>query len=680
MEFYIIASILGLGYYLNNDKIDRKPYIKNDEEVLSNVENNIYDGGDKVNNIRRGEFKASNEIYKDARGSYSSNRIESGPPKRVFQKVDYADESIPIEYTGEEGVGVNGCQKGVIQSMNGQFIDKSEFVHNNMQPFFGSKVKQNVEEFANNHRLEEQTGNMTNYRKKTEIPQLFDPQTNLTNPYGSSNLSGYMNERYIVSNIRNSEVPVEKIYVGPGLNNGYSAEPSGGFQQASTRDFCMPKNVDELRTKDNPKMIYHGRIVAGQKGTELGKFGKMTKRRPETSFEHGKERFFGGMAQCAKPRAKENYEIQETHRVETELINYVAPAGPAGLRKERVRANVEPSHRQQFDFDGNNIRNADAHGEWRIEGQGGAPNDYGRSAIRESNKEECENNHSGNIEGKLKHTAPINPDLRYTRKVNGINNPNQDGYIKGNDKHRVYDPNDLPRTTMKETMSENTQGERNIQGNKKMTVYDPNDVLKTTMKETTVEEARIGNADGKTRDDGYQIANIEAKNTLRQFTLQDYTPNANGDNQGGYQNKEINLPNTSRQFTSDLEYTGNAGNAGQAQTKSYEDVYNMTINSVRDHTLTSFTPGAAAPNKMRDSCDLNVTTHRRGPQQSSQLASRANISTRTCIPTPNTQQLGEVRDKMTVSNREISDRLDCSMLDAFKSNPYTQSLQSATLM
>jgi hypothetical protein len=679
MEFYIVAYILGVGYYFKNDNVDRKAYIKNKNEFFSNVENNIYDGGDKVNNITRGEFKASNRIYKDARGTYSSNRIESGPPKRVFQKVDYADSSIPVEYTNEEGVGVGGHQKGVVQSMNGQFIDKSEFVHNNMQPFFGSKVKQNVEEFANNHRLEEQTGNMVNYRKKTEIPQLFDPQTNLTNPYGSSNLSGYMNERYVVSNIRKNEVPVEKIYVGPGLNNGYTAEPDGGFQQARTRDFCMPKNVDELRTKDNPKMTYHGRIVAGQKGTERGKFGKMTKRRPDTSFEHGEERFFGGMADCAKPMAKKNYEIRDTCRVKTELVNYVAPAGPAGAIKEKVRANVKPSRRQQFDFSKNNIRNADARGGWKIEGQGGIPNDYGRSAMRESKKEECENKYSGNIEGKLKHTAPIvNPELRYTRKVNNIDNPNQDGYIKGNQKHQVYDPTDLPRTTMKETMIENVQGDRNLQGNKKMTVYDPNDVLKTTMKETTVEDVRIGNADGKTQDNGYQIANTTAKNTMRQFMTHDYTPIANGDNKGAYQNKEIELPNTSRQFTSDFEYTGNAGNAGQAQTKSYEDVYNMTINSVRDHTLKSFTPGPTAPNKMRDSSELNITTHLHGPQQGAKLTSRANISTRTCIPTPDTKQLGEVRDKMTVSNKELSNRLDCSMLDAFNENPYTQSLHSAT--
>ena len=37
----------------------------------------------------------------------------------------------------------------------------------------------------------------------------------------------------------------------------------GGFHDISQRDYAMPKNVDQLRTADNPKLQYKGRIQSG---------------------------------------------------------------------------------------------------------------------------------------------------------------------------------------------------------------------------------------------------------------------------------------------------------------------------------------------------------------------------------------------------------------------------------
>ena len=689
MELFVIASILSAGYYLKKDEIP--PLTPN--EILDTIEENIYDGGDKANNILRGEFRASDQIYKDARGSYSSNRIEPGPPKRVFNKVDYEDENLPVEFRDISKQGESGGRGGrqprtdeKVMSISGELVNKKEFRHNNMQPFFGGRVKQNVENFANSHRLEEQTGNTQNYRRKQETKVFFEPQANLTNPYGSSNLSGYMNDRYISSNKRNNEVPVEKIYVGPGLNNGYTAEPDGGFHQPRTRDFCMPKDVDELRVRSNPKMVYHGRVVAGQKGSELGKFGKMTKNRPETSFEHGPERFFGGMAQCTKPTAKQTFVDRDTHRQKTVLNSHVGPAGPSTTTRERVRANVEQSRKQQFDFSKQQERNRDANGSWTInqnqsqnQNQQTIPNDYGRSTMRASDTkhaDSCETTHVTNINGPQQPSAPINPELRYTRKEYHIDNPNPDGYIKGCvDGHQVYDKKDLPRTTMKETTI-NNERDGNLKGENKPIVYDPSDVLRTTMKETMVHNERDGNIDGVQRNDGYQIANVEAKSTIKQHLLTEYTSNANGDIEGGYKIKKIVLPNTSRQFTSDLEYTGNAGNSSNPQMMSYEDIYNATTMSMRDQNSVSHTPGMQGPNRPRHSDDLNITTHKIGTQQSASLAKRVNVGTLPCAPTPSVQQLGESKDKMTVSNNVIADRLDCNMVNAFKENPYTQSLYS----
>ena len=93
--------------------------------------------------------------------------------------------------------------------------------------------------------------------EKQEQKPLFQPQKNMSNVYGSQNLDGYMLDRYYVSNIRSNETPLEKVYVGPGLNKGYTSEPNGGFQQADTRDYVLPKTTDQIRVKTNPKISYY---------------------------------------------------------------------------------------------------------------------------------------------------------------------------------------------------------------------------------------------------------------------------------------------------------------------------------------------------------------------------------------------------------------------------------------
>ena len=83
---------------------------------------------------------------------------------------------------------------------------------------------------------------------------MFKPTTNVTNPYGSQSLDSEEYDRYVVGNIRTNESPIEKTYVGPGLNKGYTSEPSGGFQQSDKRDYLLPKTTNELRVKTNPKI------------------------------------------------------------------------------------------------------------------------------------------------------------------------------------------------------------------------------------------------------------------------------------------------------------------------------------------------------------------------------------------------------------------------------------------
>ena len=165
---------------------------------------------------------------------------------------------------------------------------------------------------------------------------MFTPQQNVGNPYGMSNLSGYNYDRYIVSNIRNNETPVEKIYVGPGLNKGYTAAPSGGIQQADTRDYVLPKETNQLRVKTNPKVSYYGRIVAGKHISKPGKVGNVQKIKPDTFFINTPDRYFTTVGACTGPRQRGRIAVKPTNRKTTGTRRHIGPAGPTVGTKAKV--------------------------------------------------------------------------------------------------------------------------------------------------------------------------------------------------------------------------------------------------------------------------------------------------------------------------------------------------------
>ena len=93
-----------------------------------------------------------------------------------------------------------------------------------------------------------------------------------------------------------------------------------------------------------------------------------------------------------------------------------------------------------------------------------------------------------------------------------------DQNITGIKKQTIYDPNDIARTTIKETTIYNDV-EKAVKGPTKLTVYDPNDVAKTTIKETTLFESGDGNL-RETRPEKSPNYNVlPPKTTIKETTI-----------------------------------------------------------------------------------------------------------------------------------------------------------------
>jgi len=727
MELAVAGVVAGVGYYLSKGKErgDGSKPVHVPSSLAPNNKN-IYDSGNRMQNLKIQEQKRSERMYEQYFHDKNTNIIMDMPGKDIdLNKTEWADADLPLEYNGElnknqlfqaerNRLAKEGCSNIQGISLTGEPIVTNDFKHNNMIPFFGGRVKQNVDERANNALMENFTGNMYTYQEKTELKPLFTPYNkDIGNPYGMSNLNGYNKERYIKSIMRENESPVEKILVGPGLNQGYTSQPSGGFQQPDTRTYCTPKTVDDLRVKSNPKLTYEGRILSGSHTSQRGEIGRQCKRLPESYYtnENGERNFITTGEYIADPqRAK--ITIKDGNRKKS--CQLVGVAGPNNGNKSNIRPHIRKAMRQNFCTDG--PRNANMEAQWKLKGsQGhvdGGDFDYGRSGIRMKHTvretTECKTrianpnlNKAGMIHNKQK--------PRFTKKEHFVKcsrfNDRMDNTVK---KSTVWDPNDVARTTMKET---NIHNERTANVNlaaraENSWVKDPNDVARTTMKETNIHNSHNGNLNGGHRKGtvkdpkdkpkttmkevdvinrknagqvgnqstggAYKHAQYRVGETNRQTTSCEYTGNADGPEEGGYQVANPHAPVTNRQTTS-CEYTGNAGNGDADMAMSYANAYASNVKSLRDECLNEWTPAMAAPNRIPGAEFVNMKTTRMGHINNAYITERGVAPTR-IQQNIDQRNLGVSTQVNNRISQQENQRLDPSLLEAYRQNPYTRPL------
>jgi hypothetical protein len=283
-------------------------------------------------------------------------------------------------------------------------------------------------------------------------------------------------------------------------------------------------------------------------------------------------------------------------------------------------------------------------------------------------------------------------------------------------KPTVHDPNDVARTTIKETNIHNNHNGNMVPSSyKKQTVYDPNDVTRTTIKETNIHNNRKGNLGSTTFQNGtgYETAEYSAPNTNRQFTS-DYEYSGVADGQTGkgpgegYLTAEYNASNTNRQFTSDYEYSGvadgqtgkgpgegyltaeyNASNTNRQFTSDYEyegpaknylekpmdDTMwdNARLNETKTDVSNGRYPTLSNTKLAIGGKDINMEAKKLEQDRVNQYSPAVN---RLYTQTPVLSKCTVTTDKDQLPNESLNNRIDPNMLTAFKDNPYTQPLNS----
>jgi hypothetical protein len=239
-----------------------------------------------------------------------------------------------------------------IYSLQGDYLSSKEFVHNNMVPFTGSRVRGQI---YNNKVaesvLDNYSGQGSQAVKKVEQAPLFKPQDNVQWTHGTPNMSDFYQSRVNPATRNNMVKPFESEHVGPGLDKGYTAAGSGGFNSGmDARERWMPKTVDELRVLTNPKEEYSLVDHQGPASSmikERGIEGKVEKYKPDTFYANNPDRWFTTTGAEKGPRTVPEEIIKEQHRNNTTTYQQ-GSASSAIKTSSYVPNNYEPCKRIQL--------------------------------------------------------------------------------------------------------------------------------------------------------------------------------------------------------------------------------------------------------------------------------------------------------------------------------------------
>lgn len=410
--------------------------------------------------------------------------------KPVSQPVASATPQVRMLPAGVEAPS-DYADASVTSSLSGQTISAADFNHNNMQPFFGSRVRQNVDPNANTNYLDKYTGAQTLQIRKTEIEPMFDTtQTPFGNVYGMENSSDFVQSRVNDPRNRAGERPFEPIKVAAGVGEGFSSTGKGGFQQIEVNELMMKSlpRTDDLRTTNNPKLSYYTPVVPGQQfiGKSSEDVGEVRKYRPDAFFINQDAERFGpaGQSENTKGQSRPIQIMPHVNRPETSVA-YNGPGASQDFGMNYVVGSYKaPAHTQ---FGGAGFRNADGSGYTDVRDDHGAASYEIRPNERAFTSERGMGLNLTPAEAGAV-TTHFEDESRPTRRSEIVGAANQfanaTGYANGAPAITVWDPNDIARTTVREgTIRLDRYGIAGpADGPGKAKVYDPDDIARPTQK------------------------------------------------------------------------------------------------------------------------------------------------------------------------------------------------------
>jgi len=509
--------------------------------------------------------------------------------------------------------GKNPSNGMLFKSLTGNTVQKKDIKFNNMVPFFGAKITGRTFGSPNESILDHQVGLGSQTIRKKEVAPLFAPQKNLSFANGVPNHTDFLQSRMNASRNISNVKPWQEIHVGPGLNKGYTNKGSDGFNAGmEARKQWLPKTVDQLRVATNPKVTFG---LANHEGPANATI---------------KARGFEGRVEKNRP---DTFFVNDPDR-------WFTTTGQEKAQRSRAEEPLQPENRTFLNRDYFGAGNANQGGV----STGGVVeqtyNDPKRPQLDPYNKYLGPAYNMSYADGwkSLKQNYGKDGYIARANARTTTRQPTEMGIVGGWVKAIVAPVMDVLRPSRKENVVGNMRPTGNVGGMygvEQATVWNPSDRPKTTIREQTE-----GN----------------------KYETQPFYPHG-----GGYATEQYQPIENQRQSTN-CQYYGDAG-GGPGATKGplYNAPYNAHLNPNKEQISKA---------RMNHGCE-SLFNSNQNIKMSKIGSTRAAQGPANMPKEPgNLSTYGEMGGRNTRGATIECGRTQPDVLNAFRSNPYTQPLNS----
>jgi hypothetical protein len=271
MEFLAIPVIAAAGFLFatkNNNKNMSRGNLQHESKIKKLKKEAFITGGASGTGVRAGtdslldrvpddNYPSVNNSTKGNDNAYTGNAVtDKYYNATVDDRVLRNGDQFGNPYNTNKKAGVN--TQSTVYSLTGEPINTKNFSHNNAVPFFGSKPKGRTTDVDTHESiLDSYTGTGSQKICKEERAPLFAPQPGMQYTSGMPNFTDFFQSRVNPGTQMANVKPWEEVRVAPGLNQGFTSCGSNGFNSGmEARDLWVDRNVDQLRVDTNPKLTY----------------------------------------------------------------------------------------------------------------------------------------------------------------------------------------------------------------------------------------------------------------------------------------------------------------------------------------------------------------------------------------------------------------------------------------
>lgn len=412
MEALILLGLIGIGY--NSSKNNNNNFNNNNNNIKEYLTNN-----DNKKKIKEGEI-----IH-----NFINNTSD----------VD--------TYVPEQNCGDNDS---LLFSDNlDAYVNANDFLTNDQgiapQPYFKGTQAPLINLDNNDRFLETQGGYNAVYKqRKEETPLFFKPTPQ--NIYGEQFDGPVADQnRYVTSNIRTNELPFEQQLVAPILEKSL-------INREISQTSAKARSIDALRTLNNPKVSYEGRVLPGSGISRRGEEGTVRKNKVDTTVKTGPERNLVSVTDVKASMLRPEQIISETNRqyLNKPLIGSAAPQ--RGVVGEEKRPEVFKGMKQQLSTDTNRNVKSEISGnlDYNKLGYKAYPNER---QVTENRTHQL--NVGTSVQGNM---MGIQDEIKHSIKETTINNPNKQGYVSTSTNRPQTKLLDSIRPSLKETVNHSWSG------------------------------------------------------------------------------------------------------------------------------------------------------------------------------------------------------------------------------